>query len=272
MVCYTISMRLSYSALSTFNQCPLKYKWQYVERIKVPPTQDLFFGSLVHNTLEFALKNDPVVQPIGKLIEYYQAKWNPKVFKDDISEKEYFNAGVEMLKTFHSSHTPGLTTILNIEKFFEIPWQGHVIVGKIDRIDRLPTGELEIIDYKTNKKLPGEDDFKFDLQLPLYRWAAQTLVSDSNNIKLTLYFLRHNKRLTPINLKSLDQLQKYILDSVEAIQSSKFEAKPSKLCGWCEYLFQCEAGKKYLTKKQKDGETEKPRNNGFPRDSLFSNL
>lgn len=269
-------MRLSYSAMSTFNQCPLKYKWQYIDRIKVPPTQDLFFGSLIHSILEYALKNSQTIQPIDKLIEYYTYRWNPAVFKDEVSAKEYFDSGMEMLKTFHSSYKPGLTTILNIEKFFEIPWQGHVIVGKIDRIDRLPTGELEIIDYKTNKKLPGEDDFKFDLQLPLYHWAAKIIWNDADKIKLTLYFLRYNKKLTPDNLKSLDQLQKYILDTISAIQSSRFKAKPSALCGWCEYLSRCPDRQDYLKSKTYNltsiTSDSKPKNNGFPTDSLFANL
>jgi RecB family exonuclease len=247
-------MRLSYSALSTFKQCPLKYKWQYIDRIKVPPTQDLFFGILIHELLEIALKNDPIVLPKEKLIELYKNKWNPNVFKGEISEKEFYTDGLSIIDNFYSSHTPGLSTILSTEKFFEIYFEDNKIVGKIDRIDKLPTGELEIIDYKTNKKLPAESDFNFDLQLPLYEWAAKTIWNDLDNVKLTLYFLRHGKKITPPNIKSLIELQDFIRFSVDAIRKSDFLPSTSPLCGWCEYIHMCPEGQKYVnnynTKKQ----------------------
>lgn len=188
-------MRVSYSALSSFNQCPLKYKWQFVDRVKVPSTPDQFFGGLVHSVLEFALKNGELL-PLEKLLEYYKNNWRSDIFivshpeqsegshkdssvlpQNDNSnvEQQYYNSGLEMIKNFYAGHQLSQITVLNTEKFFEIYWQDHKIVGKIDRIDKLPTGEIEIIDYKTNKKLPNEDDFKYDWQLPLYAWAAQTL-------------------------------------------------------------------------------------------------
>lgn len=268
---YNVSMRISYSKITTFRQCPLKYKWQYIDYIKVPPTPDLFFGSLIHDVLEMALKNDPAVPPVEKLLEYYESKWDSKLFKGDISEKEFREAGIEIIKTFHASHKPGLTTILQTEKFFEIYWEGNTIVGKIDRVDKLPTGELEIIDYKTNKKLPNESDFKFDLQLPLYQWAAETIWNDTDKVKLTLHFLRHNKKLSPQNIKNRKSLQKYILDTIKLIRESDFSPTPSKLCGWCEYLDRCEAGQKILSDSKSNGQKLKA-NSQFAPDSLFRDL
>ena len=262
-------MRLSYSALSAFNQCPLKYKWQYIERIKVPPTPDQFFGILIHEILEEMLKNDPVVPPVEKILASYKNQWNPRPFKGEISEKEFYDEGIRIIKDFHSSHTPGLTTIYSTEKFFEIYWEGHKIVGKIDRIDRLPTGEIEIIDYKTNKKLPHEDDFNYDLQLPLYKWAAKTIWNDSENVKLTLYFLRHGKKISPPTVKSIEELQNYFRASVDAIQKSDFSPNTTPLCGWCEYLDRCPNGQEFLSNRTKKKQTELKPFNKFNQERLF---
>ncbi|EKD56594.1 MAG: hypothetical protein ACD_58C00139G0004 [uncultured bacterium] len=302
---YNKHMRVSYSALSSFNQCPLKYKWQYIDRIKVPTTPDLFFGSLVHSVLEFALKSGQI-QPLEKSLEYYKRNWKSDVYvscpsshselvsesneipnqvRDDNKniELESYNAGIEMIKNFYLSHQPDQVTILSTEKFFEIYWKEHKIVGKIDRIDKLPTGEIEIIDYKTNKKLPCDDDFIYDYQLPLYAWAAKTMfcngssghpelacpeysrgVSGSNNeipnqvrndnvscppIKLTFYYLRFNKKIDPPNTKTLKELQSYILDTIYKIQASDFLPKTSPLCGWCEYLHMCPEGQEFVSNK-----------------------
>jgi len=278
-------MRLSYSAISTFNQCPQKYKWQYIERIKAPTTPDLFLGWLVHLVLEYALQNAPAMPPVNKLLELYNLRWNPSIFKDSAIEKEYHQAGAEMIKSFHNAYAPGLSTVLNVEKFFEIRWKNHLIVGKIDRIDRLPSGEIEIIDYKTNRKLPSESDFKFDFQLPLYQWAAQTLWSNIDKAKLTLYFLRHGKKITPENIKTLPVLQGYILETVEKINTSDFLANPSPLCAWCEYSNKCPEGQS-VSHNSTDSRDNQPANssslslgvgdwrtkNGFPKDSLFRDL
>ena len=44
----------SHSRLSVYETCPRKYRFQHVERVKVPEakTAEMFLGSRVHDTLE----------------------------------------------------------------------------------------------------------------------------------------------------------------------------------------------------------------------------
>lgn len=286
-------MRLSYSALSTFRQCPKKYHWQYVERLRVPPTPDQFFGILIHDILDMALRKAPIIEQLDKLLAFYKEKWNPKIFKaeqgvvpyrsegsgarSDIKAQETYEEGLKIIKNFHADYKPGMRDILHTEKFFEIIFEKHLIVGKIDRIDKLPSGELEVVDYKTNKKLPDPESLKNDLQLSMYHWGASSLWKDVPKIKLTLHFLRHNQKISNIEISTHDELKKFILETVEKIKVTDHKATPSKLCHWCEYLHLCANGQEFLKtqnekrKVQNDNskvKTEK-QNNNFQQASLF---
>ena len=44
--------------------------------------------------------------------------------------------------------------------------------GRVDRVDRLPDGDYELIDYKTGER-KSEAELENDLQLALYRLAAR---------------------------------------------------------------------------------------------------
>lgn len=232
----------------------------------MPPTPDQFFGILIHDILDMALKKAPIIESLDKLLTFYKEKWNPKIFKaeqsvvpyrsegsgawSDIRAKETYEEGLRIIKDFHADYKPGIRDILHTEKFFEIIFDKHVIVGKIDRIDKLPTGELEVVDYKTNKKLPDPESLKNDLQLSMYHWGASSLWKDVPEIRLTLHFLRHNQKISNIKISTHDELKKFILDSVEKIKISDYKPTPSILCGWCEYLHLCDEGQAFLSKKQ----------------------
>ena len=48
-------MRISYSLFDTYTRCPLKYKFNYIDHIKVPQKPEFFFGSLIHEVVQMAL-------------------------------------------------------------------------------------------------------------------------------------------------------------------------------------------------------------------------
>ena len=84
----------SYSKVSCFEQCPLKFKFQYIDKIKteIEQTVEAFLGSLVHEALE-KLYTDLKFQKVMKLkgvLEFYnglwQKNWNDAIV---IVRKEY---------------------------------------------------------------------------------------------------------------------------------------------------------------------------------------
>ena len=82
-------MIYSYSRLGTFEQCPLRYKFKYIDKITptIPGTIEGHLGSSVHKVLEWIYKKK---QPpsIDEVVNYYTLTWSEN-FKTDFMIKEF---------------------------------------------------------------------------------------------------------------------------------------------------------------------------------------
>ncbi|MCW1949262.1 MAG: PD-(D/E)XK nuclease family protein, partial [Candidatus Shapirobacteria bacterium] len=66
------TMRLSYSALETFQSCPFKYKLQEIDKIKAPKSKEAVFGSTVHSTLKFIHTPGILSPTLDQAMEHFQ--------------------------------------------------------------------------------------------------------------------------------------------------------------------------------------------------------
>ena len=46
-------MRIPYSALEAFENCPKKYEFRYVDKIKAPKSKEQILGTVVHLALKY---------------------------------------------------------------------------------------------------------------------------------------------------------------------------------------------------------------------------
>ncbi len=234
-------MRISYSAFQTYNQCPLKYKFQYIDWVKVPEKPEFFFGSLVHEVVQMALRRDPIIPNLTDLLKFYESKWREDVFPDKLTSDQYFELGREMIRNFHEGYKPGLRKVVAAEKRFQIPLENHTLSGVIDRVDKLPFGAYEIVDYKTSKSLPSQEEVDEDKQLATYAIAVQTLWPEAKDMRLTLHFLKHNSMITTARTpEQIEKMKLEICTTADKITKSKsFKPKENKFCTWCDYKHLC---------------------------------
>lgn len=246
----------SHSRLSAFEQCPLKFKYKYVDKIKpeIEKTIEAHLGSAVHDTLEWiynSVKNDGKIPTIDEIITYYSIKWQEEfsdevlIVKKELTEKDYFNKGVQFLINYYSKHRPFRDGTIECEKQIIIELdkeRGYKIQGFIDRlVCNLKTGEYEIHDYKTGNLLPAQETIDKDRQLALYSLAIKQIYGHDKKVKLVWHFLAHNKIMESKRTnEELNQLKNETINLIEKINSTKeFNPKVSKLCSWCEYKTLC---------------------------------
>lgn len=260
-------MRTSYSALDTYLQCPQKYKFQEVDRIRAPKSREAIFGTAVHSALNFMFKSSPLFPTLDEVVDHFRQKWpglevlNREVENDPLKicwtereEKVLFEDGVRLIKRFYEKNAPWNFTVLELESRFEVALadektgETHILAGIIDRIDKAPEG-YEIIDYKTGKKMPSQDSLKNNLQLSLYSLGLQKRWPHLNieDIKLSLYFLKHEEKLsTKIDREAVQKTKNHVLATIAEIQDrlrsgKEFEPMPSPLCNWCNFRPICPA-------------------------------
>ncbi|MDP3710461.1 MAG: PD-(D/E)XK nuclease family protein [bacterium] len=274
-------MRTSYSSIDTYLQCPQKYKFQEVDKIRAPKSREAIFGTAIHSALNFMFKNNPLFPTLDEVVDHFRQNWpgleklnqeakqdSLKTFWTEKEEKVLFEDGVRLLKRFYEKNAPWNFTVLELESRFEVPIQDektgevHILAGIIDRLDKTPEG-YEIIDYKTGKKMPTQDSLKTNLQLSLYSLGIQKKWPHLNieDIKLSLYFLKHEDKLsTKIDGEAAKKTKEHVLKTIADIQDhlqtgKEFEPMPSALCNWCSYRPICPAWR-HLYKKMPSGEVQ----------------
>jgi putative RecB family exonuclease len=247
----------SHSKLSTFEQCPFKYKLRYIDKIRpeIEKTIEAHLGSAVHDTLEWiynTIKENPNKNfDLDEIITHYAIKWQESytndilIVKKQLSSKDYFNKGVEFLANYFQENAPFRDGTIECEKkvFIELD-ENTKLQGFIDRlVHNIETGEYEIHDYKTANTLPSQEKMNEDRQLALYSIAIKELFGKDKEVSLIWHYLAHNQKIKSkrTNLE-LEKLKKETKQLIRKIESTKdFPFCPSILCNWCEYKDICPA-------------------------------
>ena len=126
-----------------------------------------------------------------------------------------------------------------MEWMFNIDVEGVKLRGFIDRVDKLDSGGLNIVDYKTDKRLFTKDDLTKNLQLTLYQLAAEQSWYLPVE-RLTLYHLRSNTPCScgPRSEAQLEEAKKLVLAVAEGITTEKFPAIEGERCP-CDFPEHC---------------------------------
>jgi len=244
----------SHSQLGTYEQCPLKYRLCYRDKIKREQEGvEAFLGQRVHDTLKKCYDDIRLTKlnTLGDLLSYYdkvwQQNWNDSIIitKKDVTQDHYRALGRKMIETYYTRYAPfdsDITIGTEVGLNFTLDDDGkYRMTGYIDRLSRAPDGAYEIRDYKTSAHLPGQQEADRDRQLALYQIGVQKKWPDIENFRLIWHYLAFDRELvssrSPEAISSLVQDTKRLIDEIESAQD--FPPRESPLCDWCEYPDLC---------------------------------
>ena len=133
----------------------------------------------------------PTPPSFEELLQFYEQNWLSRGYESPEEEARYKDYGKDILKRFWEIHAADFRLPVALERSFYLDIDGIKLRGFIDHVDKLDSGGLSIIDYKTNQELFTADYLDNDLQLTIYQMAAEQTWNLPVE-KLTLYHLRSN--------------------------------------------------------------------------------
>jgi DNA helicase II / ATP-dependent DNA helicase PcrA len=237
---------LSASDIDTYRTCPLKYKFARVFRIPQEPTLHQRFGILVHQVLErFHGMGAPPTPALPELLGLLEAGWRRGGFGDSEEERQLRGKASGALTRYHERFQSEEAKPMWFERQFTFKLGPHLLRGRVDRVDLLPGGEYELIDYKTGRPKTAAQ-LADDVQLSLYAVGAREAWQLDSSRQAYYYLLDDQKVAVPGDEATRTEWVCDIATEVaEGILSQGFEPTPSfAACSLCDYRLVCPAAER----------------------------
>lgn len=232
--------RLSYTQIALYQACPLCYKLQYVDGLKPKEKWYFSFGTTLHLCAEhFFQVRVPPPPSKDELLQFYADSWLAEGYESVEEEARYREYGRQILSEFWEIHHADFRMPVAVERKFYMDIGGVKLMGFIDRVDKLDSGGLSIVDYKTNQVLFTTDDLAANLQLTLYQMASEQTWQLPVE-RLTLYHLRSNTPCScgPRDETQLEEGRCQVLEVAENIAAGRFPAVENQYCP-CDFAEHC---------------------------------
>jgi RecB family exonuclease len=239
------------SRLATWQDCPRRYKFVYVDRPSPPkgaPWAHNSVGAAVHTALA-SWWQLPVDQrtpdAAGRLV---RERWIDLGFRDDEQSATWRDHAAAMVSRYAERLDPHQEPV-GVERTVALRTDRLAVSGRIDRLDRRGD-ELVVVDYKTGRHVLSTDDARGSLALALYAMAAaRTLRRDC--VKVELHHLPSGDVVvwdhTADSLaRHLGRAESIAEDIVAAEADGSAEAFPpsvGRMCAWCDFSAHCPEGR-----------------------------
>ena len=250
-------LAFSYSKMSLYEECPLKYKFKYIDKIKEEPKFYFAFGSSIHSALEFLYSvKAPPFPALEEVLEAFRRDWNRKSYlekgyRTPQKAEDDYQKGLVMLKAYYDHNRAGFKPPFLVEYSTDVAVDGLLVRTISDRIEHLGGGEIVIIDYKT-----GKDVKRQPLQLYMYQKIseldprlkekiAETCGRRVSAVKVRQLLYYHVPTLKEYPFERADDREigsfwERVLGVADSIKGEKFEPAPNeRACAWCDYKSLC---------------------------------
>jgi putative RecB family exonuclease len=243
---------LSPSSISSFKECPLAFKFAYVDRLPEPPSVWTAKGTLVHLALQYLLDRpaddrtvDAALADLDRARVALARDPEFSALELDDEERATFDRDSESLvRRYFELEDPQTVQPIGLELRLEAQVSGVRIRGVIDRLD-LVDGELVVTDYKTGA-VPSEYFEKKSLAgVHMYALLCEQNFGQRPHHVQLLYLSKPEAIIARPSDQSSVGLSRRTVALWQAIEQAcardDFRPRPSRLCDFCTFRPYCPA-------------------------------
>jgi putative RecB family exonuclease len=241
-------MKLSYTALKTFQQCHFRYHLRYNRGLPTRPRPAAQSSKALHGALHLfhrGLKqqhdHDAALFPaaphsLETLLSYLKGYFdNPT---RPLTEQQYQEARA-LLTKYWEIHRGQFPMPYLLEEKFVVHVGPFLLHGRIDRVDDTPEG-FEIVDYKLSQRSLVLPD---PLQLDVYQLGFHAATGEAAK-KLSFYYLRTGQKET-VEAEAPAAAQARVRALCRDIsREHSFQPQEGAWCATCDFREFCPAQSK----------------------------
>jgi len=247
---------LSCTQINLYSQCPLKYKFQYIDKLAKPfRPSGLAFGGSLHAALCWLNKqrmngSDASLDTVYKIFDadWYAQNIDSQVrFKNGESDTRLTIMAKEMLSLYfvrpHSkiraAEQPFCVPFVNLVTGEKLPVNLEGVIDLIEEAD-------SICEFKTSGQTMNQSDLDNHLQLTAYSYAYEILYRrPPRTLRLIDFVKTKRPKIIPmeVNRENLNYQRFFYLAKqiLKGIRSGVFFPRDSWMCKDCEYGEPCDA-------------------------------
>jgi putative RecB family exonuclease len=243
--------------LLTWFDCPRRYRFTYLDRPappKGPPWAHTSLGTSVHTALASWWRWPARERTPDRGAGLVRQGWVREGYRDDAQSGEVRERAAAWVRSYLADVDPR-TEPLGVERTVSAPTAALVLSGRVDRIDERPDGSVVVVDYKTGRRPPADDDARGSLALGVYAVAAaRTLRRPCAVVELhhlpsgTVAAASHGPQGLDRKVAEAESIAREARAADEAYAQgdtgeARFPARPSSMCSWCDFRGVCAEGR-----------------------------
>lgn len=251
MSAFNVPATLSPSRASSFQDCPMQFRFVSIQSLPQPPGFHAVKGNVVHRALELLLGLAPLDrtrEAARTAMDESRSEYEPKydftgLSLDERAAADFWTDCARLVDSYFDMEDPTTLKDIELELAVEAPLGKFTVRGFVDRLERDADGGLVITDYKTGKA-PRESDVGAKMrQLELYAYMIRALRGELPS-RLRLMYLKDGvlleQRPTETSMSFLEKRTIAIYDAIErACVTGVFPTRRSGLCNFCNFKPWC---------------------------------